>query len=192
VASEPEEFDTSRRAALNLSSINHTFATFKRIPGTEKALKAFQDLALGKTEKPLLLCYGGVGNGKTHLCEALVIELNRRGIFTRYYTFGEIIRTLRRTMRDDSRISPSDLLERYCQARTLVVDDVGMGGSGSEWEFGQLEEIVSERYRFHLLTVMTTNRDIKELPERVVSRFSDPAVATLVLNSGKDFRKNRA
>jgi len=83
------------------------------------------------------------------------------------------------------------LINSYCNAQRLIMDDVGMGGSGSDWELGQLEEIVVSRYHNRLFTILTTNRDLIELPERVVSRFRDGEVATLVLNEGEDYRRKK-
>ena len=180
------------RRSLGVSSLGHTFEAFEVLPGTREAYASFMSLAEGKTGRPLLLCYGGVGNGKTHLCEATVIALYQRGLFCRYVTMARLMRVLKAAMRPDAMASPDVLLDRFSQARWLVLDDAGMGGSGSEWEYGQLEEIVNERYRERLYTVMTTNRDLEELPERIVSRFSDPAVGTIVLNSGADYRRRRA
>ncbi|MBA7590759.1 hypothetical protein ES708_32896 [subsurface metagenome] len=68
---------------------------------------------------------------------------------------------------------------------------MGIGGSGSEWELGQLEEIIAIRYRERLFTILTTNRDLTELPERVVSRFKDPDVGRVVLNDGADYRRRK-
>ncbi|MFC1910277.1 ATP-binding protein [Chloroflexota bacterium] len=180
------------RKSLGVSRLENTFETFKVLPGTAEVLRVFKQLAESDFQRPFLLCYGGVGNGKTHLCEATVMALYQRGIFCRYSTMARVMRNLKAAMRSDSEVSSAVLLERYCQARCLVLDDVGMGGSGSEWEYGQLEEIVNERYHERLMTIITTNRDLGELPERVISRFSDPAVGIVVLNSGADYRRRKA
>lgn len=140
--------------------------------------------------RPLLLCYGGVGNGKTYLCEALALEWYRRGIFCRVFTMGDIMRTLKSAIRAENGMFSLDvILDNYCKSAHLIIDDVGMGGSGSNWEFGQLEEIIVYRYRERLVTVMTTNRDLKELPERIVSRFYDPEIGCVVLNDAPDYRR---
>ena len=152
-------------------------------------MAAFKELSEGSTLWQMLLCYGGVGNGKTHLCEATSISLYKRHTFCRVLTMARIMRTLKECMGPERLTSYDELMDRYCRCSHLIVDDVGMGGSGSEWEFGQLEEIVVARYRENLFTIMTTNRDLTELPERVVSRFRDPDVGRIVLNSGADFRK---
>jgi len=174
---------------LGVSSLENTFDNFKPTQGTGMAFAAFRQLASGETEWRMLLCYGGVGNGKTHLCEATAIALYKRGFFCRVMTMARIMRALKECMRPDSLTAYDELIDRYCRCERLIVDDVGMGGSGSEWEFGQLEEIVVVRYRERLFTILTTNRDLTELPERIVSRFRDHDIGRVVLNSGEDYRR---
>ena len=184
-----EERMEELRDNLGISSLEHTFENFKPVRGTEKTLATFKSIALGRTKKTMLLCYGGVGSGKTHLCEATAIELYKRGLFCRVLTMARIMRSLKDTMNPGAHSSYDSVLEHYCSAQRLILDDVGMGGSGSDWEFGQLEEIVDFRYRQRLFTIMTTNRDLSELPDRVVSRFQDAEIGIIVLNESKDYRK---
>lgn len=193
-----EEKREDLRRSLGVASLENTFENFKPVPGTEKALAAFKALAEGMIDKPMLLCYGGVGNGKTHLCEATAITLYKRGLFCRVITMARIMGALKECIGPDRYISLEELKHNYCYIDRLILDDVGMGGSGSEWEFGQLEEIVVVRYREGLFTIMTTNLDIKPnkinpkelfIPERIVSRFRDPDVGRVILNEGNDFRR---
>ena len=149
---------------------------------------AFKALASGETDWQMLLCYGGVGNGKTHLCEASAITLYKRGLFCRVITMAKLMGALKRTMNPDTALSLDAVIGLYCNSKHLIIDDVGMGGSGSVWEYGQLEEIIVHRYRERLFTILTTNKDITELPERITSRFSDPEVGRLILNKGEDYR----
>jgi len=184
-----EEKREQLRRSLGVSSLENTFESFKAVPGTGKALAAFKALAEGKSHRKMLLCYGGVGNGKTHLCEAAAIALYKRHIFCRVMAMARIMRALKECMRPEAVTAYDELIERYCYCGHLIIDDVGMGGSGSDWEFEQLEEIVVARYRERLFTIMTTNLDITELPKRIVSRFSDPDVGTVVRNKGEDYRR---
>ena len=189
-----EEKREELRKSLGVSSLNNTFENFKSVPGTGKALAAFKAMAEGTTNKQMLLCYGGVGNGKSYLCEATAITLYKRGIFCRVMTMARIMRALKQCMGPEPLVPYDELLDRYCHCGHLIVDDVGMGGSGSDWEYGQLEEIVVARYRECLagtnrFTIMTSNRDLTELPERIVSRFRDPDVGMVVLNEGADYRR---
>jgi DNA replication protein DnaC len=177
------------RRSLQVSSLEHTFANFKRLPGTDAAYRAF--LAMSQDDaRPLLLCYGGVGNGKSYLCEALTMAWYGRGLYSRVFTMAGIMGVLKRAMRPENAMPPlEDIQRNYCRSPRLIVDDVGMGGSGSAWEYGQMEEIVSWRYRERLPTVMTTNQDVRNLPERIFSRFCDPEVGSVVLNDGEDYRR---
>lgn len=186
-----EEKRERLRKSRGLSSLDNTFENFKPAPGTGKALAAFKALASGKAKWRMLLCYGGVGNGKTHLCEATAVALYKRGLFCRVTTMARIMRALKECMRPDSLTAYDELIDRYCCSEHLIVDDVGMGGSGSGWEFGQLEEIIVVRYREHLFTILTTNLDLKKLPERIVSRFCDPEKGRLILNEGEDYRRQK-
>lgn len=186
-----EEQREQLRKSLRVASLDNTFESLRPWPGTEEAVAAFKALASGETGWKMLLCYGGVGNGKTHFCEATVIELYKRGLFCRVLSMATIMGALKACMNVQAHISYEELLSNYCYAERLIIDDVGMGGSGSEWEYGQLEEIIVARYREHLFTILTTNLDLKDLPERVVSRFRDPEKGRLVLNQGEDYRPEK-
>jgi len=194
-----EEKREQLRKSLGVSDLEHTFENFKAVTGTQKVMRLFKELASGKADWMMLLCYGGVGNGKTYLCEATAIALYKKGIFCRVATMTGIMRSIKSSMHDkEFPISYDELLGNLCYAQHLIIDDVGMGGSGSEWEWGQLEEIIVLRYREGLFTILTSNLDILPdpnypnipvVPERLVSRFNDPDIGRVVLNSGLDFRR---
>ncbi len=184
-----EEKREELRKSLCVASLDNTFENFRPVAGTKEALAAFKALVEGKTKRKMLLVYGGVGNGKTHLCEAAAIALYKRGLFCRVLTMAKIMRALKSCMDPEPLTSLEGLICRYGQAERLIIEDVGMGGSGSAWEYGQLEDIIATRYRERLFTIMTTNRDLIELPERIVSRFRDPDVGMVVLNEGADYRR---
>lgn len=195
-----EEKKEQLRISLGLSSWNHTFENFKQVKGTEIAFNLFRDLASDKTNWKMLLYCGHVGSGKTHLCEATVIELNSEGKFCRVKTMAGIMGILKQAIRGELitsgglKTSYDELLARYCYTPYLIIDDAGMGGSGSEWEWGQLEEIINYRYQENiagnkLLTIITTNKDLTELPPRIVSRFQDKEVGRIAINEAPDYRK---
>ena len=190
---EPEEtreqqLETLRRS-LGISSLEHTFENFKSVAGTGVALAASRAMALDGY-RPLLLIYGGVGNGKSFLLEALSIALYKKGIRCQVSVWSDIMRMFKRGLHPVDGSLPYDyLFEQFRRQERLIIDDVGMGSSGSEWEWGELEDIINYRYREHLFTVLATNKDLDELPERVESRFSDPEVGVIVQNEGGDYRK---
>ena len=186
-------------SAMNLHSLEHSFEKFdQRVLGTRATFDAFKALAIGETDKPFLLCCGGVGNGKTHLCEALVIEMRKRKFITRYNKVVEILKIFKSAMDNENMPSVDGLIIRFANARVLILDDYGRRNPktgepeyGSLWEQSVIEDLIDERYRARRITVLCTNLDISELPERIGSRFSDPEVSVKVLNEAGDYRKRR-
>ena len=174
--------------ALGVTSLDNTFDNFKPRPGTEQALAAFRAVLDGP--EFMLLCYGGVGNGKTHLCEAAAIELYKRGKFCRVMKMPEMLSTLRLAI-NNPEMDYDTILGNYCYAERLIMDDIGAGGSDREFGDRILETIVGARYGRQLLTIMTSNREFSELPERVQSRFEDAVTSYLVLNEGADYRPKK-
>jgi len=173
------------RKSLGVSSLDNTFDNFKRVVGTHEAYKAFFRLANGESDYKMVLCYGGVGNGKTHLCEATAIRLYQRGLFCRVLTFDRMMGALKECIGDERKKSLEELLRNYSYADRLIIDDV----AGTEWELEQLEKIIRIRYHDRLFTILTTNRDLTGMPVRIISRFQDSDVGIVVLNEGKDYRR---
>jgi DNA replication protein DnaC len=172
-----------------LTSYAHTFSTFRKRDGCENVYKVFHDLAEG-SDKPFLLCYGGTGNGKTHLCEALTIRLMQRGIDTWYYSVAGFMNLLKRQMETNELDA---MVKIFCEVQGLVLDDWG-AEYGSDWERTQLDHIIDERYRWRRITVLTTNKDVMQLDQqsqRIVSRFTDKEIGVLVLNRAADFRPKK-
>ena len=97
-----EEVEENLGKNIGVSTLENTFENFLPEKGTEKALKACQALASGKTKWNMLLIYGGVGNGKTHLLLALGIEMGGRGIFCRMLAYPEMMRFLKGCMNKNS------------------------------------------------------------------------------------------
>ncbi len=178
--------------AAGLSTLDHTFENFdQHQKGTEKAYRATLALGIGTTDKPFLLIYGGVGNGKTHLIEATIIALGKRGIFAQYWTSAAMADFLKEGIKSEhGHPNVADRIEQLCHSRVLVLDDLGVE-YGTDWQWSNLEMIIDYRYRFKNITIVVTNMDIEELQvksERILSRFSDQEVSQLVLNKGEDYR----
>ncbi len=170
--------------SLNVN-LSHTFEQFNKVPGGELLVDAFRAVLDGP--RSLLLIYGGVGNGKTHLLEASAIELYKRGKFARVMLFAKMLSTLRSAIKNPE-LSYDEILTNYSYGDRLIMDDVGAGGSDNEFGDRILETIICARYGRELLTIMSTNRDIDTLPERVLSRLQDKSISFLLLNKAKDYR----
>lgn len=165
----------------------NTLENFVVRPGTEKvkiAIKGFLSAA-----RPICLVYGGVGNGKTHILHAAAIELYKQGLFTRVYIYDDILNVLRESINNPS-MDYNEILDRYCQAERLIIDDVG-AGSDTEFSNRILETIMVHRYGYRLMTLISTNKDINNLPERVLSRLKDKSVCYLVENKATDYRPEK-
>jgi DNA replication protein DnaC len=167
-----------------VSSRLQTFSAFKVRQGTEKAVRAFHDLTRGNTDKAFLLCYGGNGCGKTHLCQALTSELDKRGIDAHYYSVPALMRTLRESI---STNNTDEWVKSLTLMGGLILDDYGLGRE-SDWTEGCLEEIIDARWQEKRITVLTTNRDLAELSPRIRSRFSDAEMSVIVHISANDYR----
>lgn len=167
-----------------ISTRLQTFDQFKPLNGTNECLDAFKALAFGESKKPFLLCYGGVGNGKTHLCQALTIVLNQRGIDAYYYRVPDLLKTLRAAI--DTHDS-DDWVKSLSNVQALVLDDFGLEAQ-TMWSTANIEDIIDARWQEKRITVMTTNKNIIDLPARIQSRFRDTDLSVYVLNAGKDYR----
>jgi len=167
--------------------LNNTFENFKAVPGAQKALAIFQEL-LTKPAWFMLLVYGKAGCGKTHLCEAFSIELAKKGIRCPVFEWSELVRDFKKLMRSDIKDAYDARFEMIRRLERLIIDDVGQGSVGSNWEWGELEDIVNYRYRNNLMTIVTTNLDIKALPPRIISRFRDAVKSRMVVMDAGDYR----
>jgi hypothetical protein len=56
------------------------------------------------------------------------------------------------------------------------------------WSTANIEDIIDARWQEKRITVMTTNKNIIDLPARIQSRFRDTDLSVYVLNAGKDYR----
>ena len=167
--------------------IRQTFENFQPVPGTDKAFKAAQSLALGSASFIWLLLYGQPGNGKTHLCNAIVREVRDRGLDVRVILAADLFSLLREAIKDNR---TDELLRKFKDIFFLAIDDYGVE-YGSDWESAKFDELMTSRFATAKPTVLITNKELTELPERIQSRFKDKLMARAVYNSAPDFRSMR-
>jgi len=199
VKSDEENAQDSLIAKLerfNLSSLEHTFANFKKRPGTEEALDVFKKLAFGGSDRKFVFLYGTTGCGKTHLIEATIIAWAKRGVSSRYQTMSEIIRLLKSSLKANWGQSYDELFKAICDRKNLIIDDYGMGMQETKFEVAELEDIINERYhrRYYpdgKVTILATNKLPKEIPDRVLSRFYDPEFGVVASIEACDYRKRK-
>ena len=175
----------------------HTFADFKMVLGVEATLAAFKDVATNANAPTFLFVYGTTGNGKTHLCEATVIALLRRGIDCRLWTVPDLVSKLHLSI---SEHTTEQLMGSLKVLPALIMDEWGQN-YGSDWEVQKLEEIIIARERVGLITIITSNleplapgekeEERGQMRERLVSRFRDAIEARMILNSAADYRPEK-
>ncbi len=163
------------------------FDSFKPVLGAESTMEAFKDIAFNEAAPPLLFVYGTTGNGKSHLCEATVIELLKRGIDCRMWPVADLVSQLKESIPENT----TDLMiNNLKKLPALILDDWGQN-YGSSWEVQKLEEIVIARDREGMITIITSNLEPDALPERVISRARDATKARIIFNKAPDFRPKK-
>ena len=175
---------------LGVTDISHSFANIKKPHGFAPVLEAFTAMADGSAPFSLLMVYGGTGNGKSLCCEAVVQAMYDRGLRVKRDRWSDIVRTMRSLFAGNNRseITYDQYFSSLRKRERLILDDVGSGSTMGAWEWGELEDIIDYRYERSLFTIVTTNLDIRQFPERILSRFRDKSRARLILNEAADQR----
>lgn len=172
-----------------VSTKAQTFENFKHIDQAMSSFEAFY-LVAKSLRPPFLLCYGNVGSGKTHLCQAAARLLNSKGVECRYYTVSGLLSTLKQSIAEDQ---TEMLVKVLSTSPALILDDWGVE-YGTDWELSKLEDIIDTRYTNELITIVTSNKDITQLREmsrRITSRFEDTELSRLVVNEAPDYRPGK-
>jgi len=168
--------------------LGQTFSNFNAdIPGVKKAYKAALNIAEGIGDVKWFIVYGGTGNGKSHLLNAIANRVMERGIPTRLVMMAELLVELRMAIETHEVDSK---LREYKEIPYLLVDELGLE-LGSDWEKEKIEELFAARWNHARYTIVATNRSIEELPNRLQSRFKDTILSRWVKNEAGDYRATR-
>ncbi len=160
-----------------------TFGSFEPRAGTKKALTAAKEFASMKG-LPFLAILGPVGTGKTHLANAIALKLAQDGHDVKLWTVKSLLDHIKRGIEDNT---ADGRIREIKECFVLVLDDF-KAEFIREWGVDQLEDIIDFRYRAALLTVLTTNNQLADLPERIEDRFSDRAISVRVVIEARSYR----
>lgn len=143
-----------------------------------------------------LIFLGNVGAGKTHLAAAIAQIVLQSGHTVMYETAYEMVTRLRNSMRHDSKVSGSDMLDIYGTIDLLVIDEFGLQASTDDVK-GHLTNVLDKRYRNGRPTILISNFDTKAFVEYVGDRIADRLreIATVVFfpwESGRAAARKRA
>lgn len=173
------------RANSGVIEQKQCFESFNaEIPGVKKAYTASWRIAEDLGDVNWLLIYGGVGNGKTHLLNSIANRVMDRGIPTRLVMMADLMAELRMSMEDHKADQRLDELKKV---PFLIIDELGLE-LGTDWEKSRIEELFASRWANARHTVVATNRDITELPQRLQSRFRDKHFGKAIINEAPDYR----
>lgn len=138
---------------------------------------------------PWLLLVGPVGTGKTHSAVAAIRQAVRvpRAVTWEFATCSQLLDDLRPG-------GPDDAEDRYMRCDLLVIDDIAMVKTNSEWAIETLYRIIDYRRRSNRPVIVTSNLPPRELStvlnEQIVSRIAQSC--TVVALTGADRRRQRA
>lgn len=147
-----------------------------------------------------LYMHGGYGLGKTHLAVAalkyLCMDRQWKPLLIRW---SEYCSRIQLSWHSAEAGNEYYLWRKAFEAKLLVIDDIDKRAS-SEWALGKLYELIDYRYMLQLPTIITANRNIKnlsaywarneqtqDLAEAIISRVIGQ-LSVVMEFSGRDYR----
>ncbi|MCL2220987.1 MAG: ATP-binding protein [Oscillospiraceae bacterium] len=131
-----------------------------------------------------IMFIGQMGTGKTHIASAIsnrLIEKEHRVIcMTERALLGNIRHTF-----SDPIASERDVIDRYINAKLLVVDDFGKE-KATEWTLATIYAIIDGRYESVNPTIITTNYAPSELIHRLTPKGADTTTAECIVDRLKE------
>lgn len=133
-------------------------------------------------DKPGAFIWGAVGVGKTTLAFQIAREMVRRdhGKVTRITASKLMIQ-----LKDFGKGSIKEKVARLKHADILVLDDLG-AEKPSEFSYENIYEILNFRAEWCKYTIITSNKRLGELDDRIASRIV--GLCSVVNLTGKDLR----
>ncbi len=164
--------------------IGNTFDTYIYINESMKsahdACRSLCERIKADGESNNIIMIGGVGTGKTHLANSMVIDLydSKRG--AKRINMIDMIRHLKSAWSKDSEYTEAEVIDFYANVDLLVIDEVGVQFN-SDTEKMFIFDIINGRYDNCLPTVIISNLDL----DGVKSVIGDRCVDRLREDNGK-------
>ncbi|MBA7676655.1 Chromosomal replication initiator protein DnaA [subsurface metagenome] len=152
---------------------------FKSTDDNQEAITVIMALLDDQLDMPLLLLYGGVGVGKTHLSVAACWEFLEDGHRSLYFQAEELLDAMRCRLGSDRYEMLIDHLRR---TDLLVIDDIGTQ-SDTPWGMAKMNMVVDIRYRERKPLIITANT--LDIPDRILDRMREGRTVRI---NGKSYR----
>jgi DNA replication protein DnaC len=165
----------------------------KNFQGSE-ILKLREDAAKALKDGKGLFLYGNTGAGKSVIASDLipywiklkglkdiggVPSIKHRGDFPLFLeTEGDdgYLAKLRQSYNNNDKLTETIIVNKARQASLLVIDDL-LESNVTEWGAGKLGDLIKIRHKDMMPTIITTNKNIKEVSEithkRIASRICE-------------------
>jgi chromosomal replication initiator protein len=182
---KPKEIITSENL-LKKSNLKKEFTmdTFLRSTSNDLAYAAAKSIsqAPGTQFNPFFV-YGNSGLGKTHLINAIGVEIlknfpNYKILYVPFETFFNDFLETFNYQNKKATINKSDFRTKYRDIDVLIVDDI-QGISGREGTENEFFNIFNELYRENKQIILSSDvhpNEFKQLPDRIKSRFNQGLV----------------
>jgi chromosomal replication initiator protein len=126
----------------------------------------------GKTSFNPLFIYGGTGLGKTHLAQAIGIEIKQKQpeLIVLYVTANKFMTQYTESIRTNKK---NDFLHFYQMIEVLIIDDIHdwIGKEGTQKEFFNIFNQLHQQKKQIILTSDKAPSDLSGMEERLISRF---------------------
>lgn len=137
-----------------------------------------------------LLLTGTYGCGKTHLAAAIANHCLAHGQPVLFLNTPDLLDYLRAAFAPDSDTTYTERFDEIRSVRLLILDDLGTE-SPTHWATEKLYQLLNYRYNARLPTVVTTNKDLRDIDQRVASRLADQELVSLLEVKAPDFRAGK-
>lgn len=166
-----------------------TFETFKVRPGLESAHDAALQLADDTGAVRWLTLMSGVDRGKTHLALAVCRRWLDKGRPARYVYVPDMLDELRSSYDNEGEDSYKSMFYGLCNMPLLVLDDFPSEREmRTQWAIEKMEQLVHNRDTHGLPLMVTTNKALDELPNRVESRLKRVKGSVIINIKAEEYR----
>lgn len=168
--------ETLHNRGVSKRYIDNSFDNYTTdTPDKQNALLKCKELChsiINNNNAPNLIMVGGVGTGKTHLANSMVVKLTDNGKVCVRANMIDIIRRLKSTWSKDSEETEEDVIDLFVGVDLLIIDEVGIQFN-SDTEKMFMFAIINGRYDDCLPTVIISNLDVDGVKEIIGDRCID-------------------